>query len=206
LELEFPKQLSRNCFHGPVSKQIRKGIEDGSNVEFNATAIQTIVSQLCPACGLCCNGTLFGDVELQSGDQPGELTALGLVIERRGGKSRFPQPCSCFDGKLCRIYDDRPGRCRTFECRLLQQVNVGNIKPEVALKSIARARRIVRLVRNLLRKLGQDDEHLPLSRRCAKVMAQPLDLSGDETSIELRRRLMLAIQKLTEVLRTDFLT
>ena len=164
------------------------------------------VSQLCPACGLCCNGVLFGDVELQPDDSPKKLSALGLVVERRGGKSRFPQPCSCFDGKLCGIYDNRPGRCRTFECRLLQRVNAGRVKPESALKSIAEARKIVKLTLELLRNLGQADEHLPLSRRCAKVMAEPLDLSGDEAAIKLRRKLMLAIQKLTQVLSNDFLT
>src|SRR5437764_15390956 len=103
----------------------------GKKIETSSKGASDAVSQLCPACGLCCNGVLFGDVELQPGDDKKKLSALGLVVERRGGKSRFPQPCSCFDGKLCRIYENRPGRCRTFECRLLQQVNAGSIKVEV---------------------------------------------------------------------------
>jgi len=176
---------------------MRAKVEDGKKID--------AVSQLCPACGLCCNGVLFGDVQLQRSDNTKKLSSMGLVLKQRGGKSQFPQPCSCFDGKLCGIYENRPARCRSFECRLLQQVNAGKIKPEVALKSIAEARQLVKLTLDLLRKLGQVDEHLPLSRRCAKVVAEPLDLAGDETSINLRRRLVRAIQKLTEALRTDFL-
>ncbi len=65
--------------------------------------------QLCLQCGLCCNGVLFKDVELQPGDDATNLRALGLPIrdaparERPTTKpagvpatarQRFPQPCT----------------------------------------------------------------------------------------------------------------
>ena len=37
-------------------------------------------TQLCLACGLCCNGALFKDVKLQSGDDPEQLASLGLPL------------------------------------------------------------------------------------------------------------------------------
>ena len=75
-----------------------------------------------------------------------------------------------------------------------------------ALRSIQEARQQVKIVRKLLSELGQNDEHLPLSRRYAKVVAEPIDLGGDERMIELRSELMLAVHKLTKILQRDFLT
>src|SRR2546425_1171955 len=127
------------------------------------------VATLCPKCGLCCNGVLFGDVELQVTDEAKRLRALGLSLEQKGKALRFSQPCSCFDGELCKIYEQRPARCRNFECGLVQRVNGAGITIEGALKSISQARRQVGSVRELLEKLGQRDEHLPLSRRCSST-------------------------------------
>ena len=163
------------------------------------------VAQLCPACGMCCNGALFGDVELQPRDDARRLAALGLELFRKGRKQGFNQPCACFDGKWCRIYADRPDRCRTFECRLLQRVQSGKITSDAALKSIAEARRDVDRVRELVRQLGQNDERMPLNRRYSAIMAQPLDLASDDETAERRSELMLAVHKLTRILQREFL-
>jgi hypothetical protein len=60
-------------------------------------------------------------------------------------------------------------------------------------------------VRGLLRQLGQTEEPLPLNRRYAKVMANPIDLAGDERVIERRSELMLAVHRLVQALERDFL-
>ena len=44
------------------------------------------INQLCPACGLCCNGVLFADVELQPGDNAGRLIDLGMALKKKGMK------------------------------------------------------------------------------------------------------------------------
>ena len=163
------------------------------------------VAQLCPACGMCCNGALFGDVELQPRDDARRLAALGLELLRKGRKQCFNQPCACFDGKWCRIYGDRPNRCRTFECRLLQRVQSGKMTSDAALKTIAEARRWVDRVRELVRQLGQNDERMPLNRRYSAIMAQPLDLASDDETAERRSELMLAVHKLTQILEREFL-
>ena len=163
------------------------------------------VGTLCPACGFCCNGVLFADAELRRGDDAARLESLGVKLFAKGGKRRFGQPCACFDDRLCRIYSDRPERCRTFECRLLQRVIAGELPAEHALKRIAAARQAVNRVRRLVRALGEMDETQPLSRRYARIMAQPIDFAGDAAVIKQRSELMLAVDRLAKLLERDFL-
>jgi uncharacterized protein len=164
------------------------------------------VSELCPSCGLCCNGVLFADVELRAGDDARRLKDLGMTLERKGrGKVAFAQPCACFDQKLCGIYDDRPRRCRTFECGLLIRVQAGGLQPDAALKIIAQTKRQVENVRALLRLLGQNDEHLAMTKRYAQAMSAPIDLSNHESDTEHRGELMLAVDELMRLLHRDFL-
>ena len=171
----------------------------------NPTGLTDAVSRLCPNCGLCCNGVLFADVELQSGDDARRLGELGLTLGKKGRKQAFAQPCACFDGTLCRIYGQRPKRCRTFECGLLQSVQAGRMAAGAALEQIAAAQQLAEKVRQLLRGLGDHDERLALTRRYAQAMREPVDLSGSEDTVELRGKLMLAVNDLMRTLQRDFL-
>ncbi len=163
------------------------------------------VAQLCPACGLCCNGVLFGDVELQRNDDAESLAAFGLSLFRKGRKHCFNQPCACFDGKWCGIYADRPIRCRTFACKLLKQAQAGGIEASSALRKIADARRAAEKVRRLVRALGHTDEAMPLNRRYAAIAAEPIDLGADDQRVERLSELMLAVDQLVKILERDFL-
>ncbi|MGO8764096.1 MAG: YkgJ family cysteine cluster protein [Limisphaerales bacterium] len=163
------------------------------------------VSQLCPHCGLCCDSALFADVELRQGDDVRRLKQLGLSLHKKGKiKIAFAQPCACFDGALCKIYDDRPKRCRLFECGLLKKVNAGEMAAGVALKKIAAAKVLAGKVRELLHSLGQRDEQLALTKRYAQLMSGPIDLAN-ETEAEGRGELMLAVNDLMQTLQRDFL-
>ena len=163
------------------------------------------VSQLCPNCGLCCNGVLFADVELRAGDDAGRLAELGLSLAKKGRQLAFAQPCACFDGKLCGIYANRPKRCRTFECGLLKRVQAGELDADAALKTISQTKLQVEKVRVLLRQLGQNDERLAMTKRYAEVMSAPIDLSDHESDTERRGELMLAVDELMRQLQRDFL-
>jgi uncharacterized protein len=163
------------------------------------------INQLCPACGLCCNGVLFADVELQRGDDAGRLIDLGMSLKKKGLKRGFVQPCRCFDGELCRIYADRPKRCRTFECGLLNRVQSGETSAPAALKRIADAKELVEKVRRLLHRLGDHDEPLALTKRYSRMMAKPIDLAGEAGMVEARGELMLTVNDLMLVLQRDFL-
>ena len=165
----------------------------------------SFVARLCPTCALCCNGVLFADVRLQAGDNPQQLEKLGLPLRRRGEVTRFTQPCACLDDKSCRIYADRPARCRSFECRLLQRAEAEEISEAVALKTIREARRRAENVRRLLRELGDTNETVPLSRRYQCMMRQPIDLAAGDYLCDLRGELMLAVGELVGGLERDFL-
>jgi len=164
-----------------------------------------LILQLCPKCGLCCNGVLFADVRLKKGDDGRRLTDLGLPLKKKTGGLAFPQPCTCFDGAFCRIYAERPTQCRAFECGLLKRVQAGEMEVNTAKKKITKARRLVEKVRRLLHRLGDHNEHLPLTRRYARVMREPIDLSGPQDAGEGRGELMLAENELMHVLQRDFL-
>jgi Fe-S-cluster containining protein len=172
----------------------------------SAGKLDDAVSQLCPNCGLCCNGVLFADVELRAGDDAARLAELGLSLHKKGrNKTAFAQPCACFDGKLCGIYAGRPKRCRSFECGLLKKVAADELSAGAALKKISSAKILAEKVRGRLCSLGQNDERLALTKRYAQAMGAPVDLSAEEDNSELRGELMLAVNELMQMLQGDFL-
>lgn len=140
---------------------------------------------LCEDCGLCCDGTLFESVEVEAADE----RALGrrrLTIVATAQGSKLPLPCACLAGALCTIYEERPGRCRSFECELLTDVNRG-------VMTVARARAIIDDVRARRHRVAED---LPkgtawwtaLARLRRGGVASPLrdELTAIERLVELR--------------------
>ncbi len=124
---------------------------------------------LCLACGLCCDGTLFDNVRLGSGDDARHLKTLGLPVSVSRAKKPitfFRQPCSalCAD-RSCQVYADRPGQCRAFECGVFKNAQAGRIGFQAALRQVRQARRQADAIRRLLRKLGDTDEHRSLNER-----------------------------------------
>lgn len=161
-------------------------------------------SRLCSECGLCCNGVLFHTVRLQPGDAPAALAALGLKLKRRKGQNYILQPCPAFCGSHCSIYAARPERCRLFECRQLQRVAGGEISEARALISIREVQRRVEEVHGLLHQAGPTKPTRPLSKRCEKVTAEPLDASSDPEQVALREQLLRAMRELDALLDTEF--
>ena len=171
--------------------------------------------RLCLACGLCCNGVIFADVRLQTGDEPERLRLLGLplVTVRKPGapgagvrnpKLKFHQPCAAFDGCRCRIYADRPRYCREFECGLLKKVSAGRLQPGAALRVIRSARQQVDAALVLLRQLGDADEDLPLATRFRRTARRLTNQGLDRTTADRYGRLTLAIHDLNLVLGDVF--
>jgi uncharacterized protein len=170
---------------------------------------ESIPDTLCLACGLCCNGVLFKDVELQTGDNAARLLAAGLPIKppRSGsrGKTKFPQPCAALCGdNRCRIYAERPARCRQFECLLFQSVARGEVEISSALRTVRTAHRRAEKVRGLLRELGEENETLALSLRFQKTQRRlERDLPDEETASSYAD-LTLAVHDLNLLLREKF--
>jgi len=175
--------------------------------------------QLCLQCGLCCDGTLFRDVELQPGDDANHLGALGLALRgSRAGRSpstspatiKFPQPCAALCADLrCQVYAARPTRCREFGCALFKSVAAGGTEPAAALKVIRQTRQQAEQVRRLLQELGETSERVSLSKRFQKVKRQfdagvvPAGLDR-ETAYDRFAELSLAVHGLDQRLRTKF--
>lgn len=169
----------------------------------------SITDALCLACGLCCNGVLFKDVELQPSDDVKRLAAadLRLKAHARASKSKmkFPQPCAalCRDNR-CRIYADRPTRCRQFECLLFQATARGEVEIPAALRTIRTAHRRANAAVDLLRRLGDENEAIALSLRFQRTQRRLERALPDEETAALYSDLTLAVHDLNLLLREKF--
>jgi len=166
-----------------------------------------IIGELCPACGLCCNGVIFANVGLRPGDDATRLRALGLPVCTPPSKMRPPhlnQPCAAFDGCRCRVYADRPQYCREFECVLLKSVQAGHTEPAAALRIIRTARERADKVRRLLGALGDADDQLPLSARFRQMGKRLEERELDEETADTYAQLTLAVHDLNLLLSDAF--
>jgi len=95
-------------------------------------------SNICLSCGMCCDGTLIGFVQL---DQK-EVPALRKVmeIEEENNENIFLQPCDKYcDG--CTIYTERPENCVKFKCGLLENLEQKKLTFDSAINTIELARK-----------------------------------------------------------------
>ena len=140
---------------------------------------------LCTECGLCCDGSLFSDVELSSAKEISGLEVLGLNVEDGDGSAPglLLQPCNARVGKRCGIYQHRPKCCRTFECRLLKDVRSGSIGAANARQTIATVTSELGGLRDLL---GPNHSDLPLKEQYLEVIDS---LEERENATELMRRM-----------------
>jgi Fe-S-cluster containining protein len=164
------------------------------------------VGELCLRCGLCCNGVLFADVRLKAGDGPERLRHAGINVRKQGKSCRFPQPCAALesDGR-CKVYEVRPTMCRQFECGVLGETLAGRMSSAQALGWIRKAKRFASEVERLLVASGNRDAHLPLTHRYQAVMREPIDLADDDEAGDRRGELMMAVHRLMELVRRQFL-
>lgn len=163
-----------------------------------------LTDTLCTRCGLCCDGTLFGDVELTGPAEAARLEILGLDVDTDDADAELlALPCAGLRGTRCSVYAHRPQCCRTFECRLLQEARRGVVTTELALVRIAEARVQLRRVKALLSKMEARPVRLPLAERVADAIA---DASGGSPAATRRSAaLEAAMVVLTRTTRTTFL-
>jgi uncharacterized protein len=161
-------------------------------------------ARLCAACGLCCNGVIFAGMRLQPEDSARRLAVLGLRAKKRKEGLFLGQPCPAHDGSGCRIYADRPARCRAFVCRQLKEVASGQADESSALEKIGRARSQVSRVMELMEQAGEVRLNKPLAVRYAAVFTAPLE-EGDGAA-RARDLLREEMAELTAIIRRDFYT
>lgn len=170
----------------------------------------TTREQLCLACGLCCDGTLFDGVRLEPGDDALRLKALGLPVvtpRARQPVPRFAQPCAalCAD-RTCRLYADRPRQCRTYECRVFKELKTEHIDFAAALHRVKKARRLADRVRRLLRRLGDDDERRSLGERFHRMQCRMEERKPDAVALSTFADLSLAVHRLKLLAHEKFYT
>ncbi len=170
----------------------------------------TPLEQLCLACGLCCDGTLFGNVRLGPGDDAQKLVALGLPVSVSRAKPPVVfvrQPCAalCAD-RTCRVYTDRPAQCRSFECRVFSAARAGRLEFAAALRLVKQARRRADHVRRLLRELGDTDEHRSLTERFHRTQRRMESGSASQTETHAFAELGQAVHALDLLTHEKFHT
>ena len=166
--------------------------------------------QLCLACGMCCDGTLFDGVQLQAGDDAKKLKALGLPVSISRAKTpiaRFPQPCSALcANRTCRVYADRPTQCRVFECGVLKEAQADRITFATAMRLVKKARKKADNVRHLLHKLGDTEVHRSLGERFFRMQCRMEEESTDAATRDTFADLSLAVHQLKLLSHDKFYT
>jgi len=158
---------------------------------------------LCTNCGLCCDGTLFADVELVGQAEVARLEIMGMEVEDESRNvGVLSQPCAALRGTRCGIYAHRPKCCRIFQCHLLQNAESGSITVDQALEQIVDAREQIQQVRAMLGRLGNRDVRLPIKERCAETLAAE---GGTTSEIKERAELEAAMTHLENTIWNSFL-
>lgn len=115
---------------------------------------------------------MFHTVRLQPADSAKALAALGLKLKRKNGRDLIQQPCPAYRDCQCSIYQDRPQRCRLFECQQLKRLAAGEISEETAGAKIAEAVAMIARLHELFALAGETNPKGPLTRRYEKIMAE----------------------------------
>jgi uncharacterized protein len=167
----------------------------------------SLTDLLCTRCGLCCNGSLFADVELAGDDEVSALEILGLEIEDADEDHRglLLQPCAALKGRRCGIYTHRPDCCRAFECRLLQRARRGLVDVDRAREQIAETLQRIARIESHIVALGRNDRALPLKERCAEALARSAERDSSPGARRKRDALGAEMAALERRIRTTFL-
>ncbi|PRY04645.1 hypothetical protein CLV24_1334 [Pontibacter ummariensis] len=88
---------------------------------------------ICLSCGLCCDGTLIGFVQLSREEVP--VVRELMDIEDANGAGFFLQPCDSYCNG-CNIYSKRPKQCADFKCGLLRSLEQEELDFDSAVETI----------------------------------------------------------------------
>ncbi len=152
------------------------------------------LSRICEACGLCCNGTLFGYVELRAAEvATAERHRLPLVEPAEPDDPSFRLPCPRHvEGAGCSIYAERPSACRSFVCPLLASARADGAAVASLVERGARTRATLRR----FEERGVELRLLVLSLMQPDVLGAVFETGEPEVTRDLR--------ELSVALRTDY--
>lgn len=165
-------------------------------------SLKAAASRVCADCGLCCNGALFFSARLQPEDPARRLASLGLKIKQRADGPHLLQPCTAHQGNCCSVYEQRPARCRAFNCRQITALLEGRLSENEAAEMVALARRQLDKLDQLLAKAGETRRHKALSTRCDSVFIPPLNPAPEAAT--LREEITSARRELEQIFASHF--
>lgn len=156
---------------------------------------------ICLACGICCDGTLIGFVEVEAA----EFSRLKgvLEVEESDQIGFFLHPCEKFCEK-CTIYDQRPKQCELFECKVLKSYEKGEMDFKSATTIIESVIEKKIGIQNKLRAL---DLKLKSGSFCFKMMEVKNLFAAENTKIvrqEMHKDLMCDIEELNGLVMKHF--
>jgi hypothetical protein len=108
---------------------------------------------------------------------------LGLTLKRKLGVTTFRQPCSAHQNNQCTIYENRPQRCRLFNCQQLLRVASGEISQSAAQETIASTREKRNQVIEKIERLTETNPNQGLTQRFSVVIANTAP-SPERTELE----------------------
>lgn len=91
-------------------------------------------SNICIACGLCCDGSIIGYVQI--GNDELEVTREIMDIEEANGEGFFFHPCEKLSCDGCTVYNQRPKKCISFKCKILNSIEDKEISLDSALEIV----------------------------------------------------------------------
>jgi Fe-S-cluster containining protein len=117
------------------------------------------LTALCQSCALCCDGSLFGRVRLQSSEVD---VARRHRLHVVANSSSFEEPCTALVKRdahhECSIYAERPESCRRFVCELY----AGHVREPASLDGrmavVRRAKALLAFLENAGVRFGKHDE------------------------------------------------
>jgi len=156
---------------------------------------------ICLACGLCCDGTLIGFVELEDK----EVTRLKstMPIEEVAGNGFFLHPCSKFCNG-CKIYEDRPKKCDEFKCGLLNAVTQKELDFNTALEAIAEVKERKATIQDKLTQLDLKLKSESFYFKTVEVKKVLQKLKSEDNALALHFELILDLEAMDSILLSKF--
>ena len=153
---------------------------------------------ICLKCGLCCDGSLIGFVEIE----PEEVNQLKeiLDIEKSIDGGIFLQPCSKYCVG-CSIYSQRPKQCASFKCGLLESLEKKEIQFDMAIQTIQEIKDIKESIKQSLTLLKIDLQsksfYFKMIELEKKLKSTSVQLEGSSTN----QNLLFEIYNLEKLLK-----
>lgn len=114
------------------------------------------------------------------------------------------QPCSALVEKRCTVYEQRPVRCRLFNCQQLGRLESGETAEDDVMRMIVETRAMVERVKGLIEQCGLREDGQALVERHERVMSTPVNEALEPELLSVREELDETMRRLRLRLNREF--